>query len=263
MQHLLPQQNVRIPEEDEIMADPGGVSEYIQAMSDDYGGAYNLILSKLSKTLPERGAALDIGTGPGVLLCKMAELFPGIEWLGIDLSPAMLQRAEERIAKRRLSNVRVRQWDIHKIDSLPETFDFVCVSLTLHHVRTEAEALALINSCVARLKPDGVLFIFDLVRPKTDHMARFVADHYIKEHGALVYKDGLASMRAAFSFRELKAVLEESHFKHYEHVRNALGVYQYVITKRTHQGTRPTLPPMPLKQRMIFLWQRLLFYGKM
>jgi SAM-dependent methyltransferase len=261
-QNLLAQQNVRVPEEEEIMNDPGGVAEYQRAMDDDYGATYNLILSKISKILPLEGRGLEVGCGPAILTAKLAAAFPGIEWFGIDASDSMLALAAARKARRSLANLHFKKLDYRALDSLEETFDFICISLTLHHVRSEADAVELIVLCKKRLKPGGILLVFDFIRPKTDDIAVQICDIYIRSLGQMVCDDALASFRAAFSFSEVEEILKRASFTNYEHARDVLGIYQFVCTKAPR--LRSSLPlHKSLGERLATFWHRTLFLWKM
>ncbi len=262
--NFLPQQNTRMKEADEIMENPLGVHEYLRAMESDYGLAYTLILSKLSRVLrfEEEGTALEVGCGPCILTAKMASAFPKTKWLGIDGSDAMLALAEKRIREEGMVNLGVKKMHSDEIQTLPESFDVILLSLMLHHAQDEEAAVRLINDCVRKLKPGGTLLIFDFVRPKTDAIALWICDTYIHARGSLLYNDSLASLRAAFTFPELTRILERSEFENYEHARDLLNLYQFVCTKAPHHPPR-SIQSKTIVSRLALLWYRALFFGKM
>ena len=260
--NILSQKNTRVPEPDEVMEDLDGVQEYLHAMDSDYSGVYNLILSKLTSILPLEGKALDLGCGPAILTTKLAKAFPKIEWLGVDASDAMLALAEKRVYERDIANVHFKKLDYRALDSLDEKFDFICISLMLHHVRAEADAVELINLSVRRLKPGGALLIFDFVRPRTDKIALQITDIYTRPLGEIVYQDSLASLRAAFSFEEVERILERSNFENYEHARDILNVYQFVCTKAPRRRRFLPQAKKPLEWAAYY-WHKFLFLGRM
>jgi len=96
---------------------------------------------------------IDLGSGPGVGSCALATGFPRAAVVAADSAAAMLERAAVRAARLgvadRVSTVLVVLPDA--IDDLPVA-DVVWVSMALHHVGDEADALARIHR---RLAPAG------------------------------------------------------------------------------------------------------------
>src|SRR3954452_16157097 len=100
---------------------------------------------------------LDIGCGPGVATCCLAQRFASARVVAVDGSPAMLERAGARAARLGLTErVEVR------LAQLPEAIhtlgraDVVLASMVLHHVGDTAGALGAIGRL---LQPRGVLAI--------------------------------------------------------------------------------------------------------
>jgi len=77
---------------------------------------------------------LDLGCGPATQLGQLARLNPECDFIGLDLSEPMLQKAGNRVAKLGLSNVEFRRGDISNLDSFDDkSIDAVTSSLALHH----------------------------------------------------------------------------------------------------------------------------------
>jgi len=110
----------------------------------------------VSLTVEETDCVLDVGCGTGsatVLAAQKAR-----EVVGIDLSPDMIDLAEEKVAKKCLSNTRLLATSVENYT--PETsFDKVISSFMIPHVKPALRPS--IYSCMYRfLKPGGTLGLF-------------------------------------------------------------------------------------------------------
>ncbi len=96
---------------------------------------------------------LDLGCGPGEHARLLASL--GFEVVGVDASPAMLEKAKAAPASER---VRFVLGDLAELDRLVEgSFGgAICVGNTLPSVRTRAALARMLGAVRARLLPGGV-----------------------------------------------------------------------------------------------------------
>ncbi|GGZ16201.1 class I SAM-dependent methyltransferase [Streptomyces nitrosporeus] len=106
-------------------------------------------------TAPEVRRILDIGSGPGVVSCLLAEVFPDAEVVAVDGTPALLERARARAERLGLAGrVRTVHAELPQdIGSLDEA-DLVWAGNTLHHIGDQRAALA---ALAQRLRPGGTL----------------------------------------------------------------------------------------------------------
>ncbi len=106
---------------------------------------------------------LDIGCGPGVAACLLAERFPGARIVAADGSAAMVGRATARAARRGVSpRVEARVVPLPDgIDTLGRP-DVIWASMVLHHVADELDALRRLRSLLA---PGGLLVLLERDRP--------------------------------------------------------------------------------------------------
>jgi SAM-dependent methyltransferase len=115
-------------------------------------------LAPLVATLPARvGAVLDLGCGTGTLSRQLAARADRV--LGIDLAPAMIERA--RAESGAVPNVEYRVGDLMTEPPAGSRFDVVVSVAALHHLPI-APALARAAALVA---PGGRLLIVDLFQP--------------------------------------------------------------------------------------------------
>lgn len=100
---------------------------------------------------------LDVGSGPGVMTCALADAFPGARVTAVDGSPQLLERAGAR-AERLGQGGRVTT---HHAD-LPEdwdtlgTADVIWTSRAVHHLGDQQAAL---TALAGRLRPGGLLAV--------------------------------------------------------------------------------------------------------
>ncbi|HET7487214.1 MAG TPA: class I SAM-dependent methyltransferase [Acidimicrobiales bacterium] len=109
------------------------------------------------------GRVVDLGSGPGVGACLLAERFPQATVVAVDGSAAMLERAADRARRLGLGGrVETRQVDL--AEGLPSVgpSDVAWVSMSLHHLGDEAAALGTVR---ALLEPGGLLALVERADP--------------------------------------------------------------------------------------------------
>jgi SAM-dependent methyltransferase len=112
-------------------------------------------LDQLDSLTPQR--ILDIGSGPGVAACQLAEKFGDAEVIAVDGSAELLARAENRAA---CLGVRVRTQQAEfpaGLKDLPSA-DLVWSAQVVHHVGDQLGAL---KDLAALLWPGGTLAIVE------------------------------------------------------------------------------------------------------
>ena len=92
-------------------------------------GALLMIVEAVSPG-PE-DTVLDVACGPGLVVCAFA---PRVrEATGIDVTPAMLERARALAAEKGLSNVAWRQGDVYSLPFDDGSFTIVTTRFSFHH----------------------------------------------------------------------------------------------------------------------------------
>jgi ubiquinone/menaquinone biosynthesis C-methylase UbiE len=74
---------------------------------------------------------LDIGTGNGYFLCRMAERYPEKQFIGVETSEPLVKRALETARERNLSNVTFIH-DQCPSSGLKDKFDFIMARLAIY-----------------------------------------------------------------------------------------------------------------------------------
>jgi ubiquinone/menaquinone biosynthesis C-methylase UbiE len=228
----------RVPEP-EVMDDSDEVEAYSSAAAQAY-------LDKIDDTFVDHavrlvagrtsGRALDIGTGPGQIVLKLARHLPSWQFLGVDRSPNMIAQARRNLScaanpldtpVQGTPGLKGRvQFFVSDGNRLPfpgADFDLVMCNSVLHHLAQPQRLLAE----VARLvKPDGAVLIRDLRRPSRLACPLHVR-WYGRHYSGLMYRLYCASVRSAYTVRELKELLHASRLTGasvFTHHRTHLGL---------------------------------------
>ena len=117
----------------------------------------------LIRVLPNKGIALEIGSGTGEHVISFAKALPGLVWLPSDPDAASRASIKAWRATEGLTNVhapvaidvRERIWGVE--DDAP--FDAM-ISLNMVHIAPWEAALGLLAGAGRLLKPDGVLVLY-------------------------------------------------------------------------------------------------------
>ncbi len=126
----------------------------------DYGLKILRFLKGLEKKRPDfwRSAkVMEAGCGTGNTLNHLAEIFPKATFLGVDLTPASLQKAKKKAENMRLQNIKFQQENILKLDLEEKKFDVILCIGVLHHTADMAQGIRRLK---AHLADDGVLILW-------------------------------------------------------------------------------------------------------
>ena len=163
----------------------GGVvtyQEHSKAFLEDVAGASRslprMFLDVAAQKLPELvrrleggGRILDVGCGAGHALVTLAERFPAVTAVGIEIEPVSAAMARDLVRSRGLSGrFEVRDaWE--PAADFERVFDVVTQFLVLHEIRPEAKR-DVFARCARALKPGGTLVVFDEAYPEDEGTAR-------------------------------------------------------------------------------------------
>lgn len=204
----------RVPEP-EIMDDSGEVEAYASAAAQKH-------LDRIDDTFVEhavslvrgrkQGRAIDVGTGPGQIVLKLARRLPAWEFVAVDHSTNMIRQARANLATAAASSpglskrVEFSIADGNRLNYPDASFDLVMCNSVLHHLAEPQRLLAE----VARLaKADAAILLRDLRRP-----SRLAFPFHIRWHGrnysGTMYRLFCDSVRSAYTLPEMKILLRTS-----------------------------------------------------
>ena len=114
------------------------------------------VISAVETNTPKGGNVLDSGCGTGNFSVGLG--LRDYKVVGIDISPAMLERARLKKKKAGLQNVEFKEWDIEKGLPLYPDANFDCV-ISVHALYTLREPETAIREYLRVLKPTGHLIM--------------------------------------------------------------------------------------------------------
>lgn len=110
-------------------------------------------------TAPTVRRVLDIGSGPGVVTCLLAEVFPDAEVVAVDPTPALLERTAERARRLGVSDrVRTVEAELPRDAGRLDEADLIWAGNSLHHMGDQRAALA---GFAGLLRPGGTVALLE------------------------------------------------------------------------------------------------------
>ena len=202
----------RIPEP-ELMLEKQQVISYDEA--DFSEGEVNLInqinyyLLRKNISLGEKDLIVDLGCGPGNISEKLANKWPNTEVIGIDGSKEMILRAEYNKSisnnQKKLKNLRYVCSDIKDIKSnnilFKKRISLLVSNSLIHHITNLEDFFNTIGSLSSNIT---VNFHKDLKRPLDEKSALELKVQCSKINNEILANDYYASLRASYTFKELK-----------------------------------------------------------
>lgn len=123
----------------------------------------DLITQAAKSTTPHAKRILDIGCGAGNNTLKLLTKFNSLDCDLVDLSKAMLERANQRISSINRGRVEVFQEDIRTANLPKESYDIILAAMVLHHLRDDHDWEDTFNKLYELTAPGGSIWIADFV----------------------------------------------------------------------------------------------------
>jgi ubiquinone/menaquinone biosynthesis C-methylase UbiE len=127
----------------------------------------------LSDRLQQGIRWLDLGCGRGMIIARLAELYPMSTFVGLDLSGEAIEWARGNASHKKLRNVEFVVRDLSDFDQKAEPNAFDVVS-TFDAVHDQAQPLRMLRGIHRAMKNDGIYVMQDIrgssfVRNNIDH----------------------------------------------------------------------------------------------
>lgn len=148
-----------------------------------------------------RGVVLDVGTGTAQIPIVLCQQSREAQVVALDYAGHMLDLAQINVRTAGLEDrIRLHRGDAKKMAFADESFDAVISNSIAHHI---PEPIAVLKEMVRVVKPRGLLFVRDLLRPRDDaEVSRLVATYArdANRHQRQMFE---ASLRAALTLQEV------------------------------------------------------------
>lgn len=224
---------VREAEPELIMDNIPAVEAYTEGGKDSgtLSGTYLYHLSKTCSLLSPNDRVLDLGCGSGILLSMIAQLNPQCQFLGVDLSLPMLEKAKKISNDKGLFNISFREEDICQLSTIKDnSIDVLCSSMALHHLPDLHHLNETFKQISRVLKPGGFLYINDFGKLKKEKSIDYFVSRSGLEQNSILAKDYYYSLKAAFSIEEFKKVVSDNLSSDFKVFSTPISPVSVVIT---------------------------------
>jgi SAM-dependent methyltransferase len=146
------------------------------------GSLHGRIAADAAAAAPDGARVLEVGCGPGHLSIRLARQY-GLDVTGVDLDPAMIERARANADRTADGDERRPSFAVGDVASLafPDgSFDLVVSTLSMHHWADPKLGLAEIGRV---LRPGARALVWD-IRPGLVPFHRHVPDPVEQAHGS-------------------------------------------------------------------------------
>lgn len=123
---------------------------------------------------------LDIGTGTGYLAFPLAEKFPASTVYGIDIAETIIEKNNETVKEKGISNLIFQVFDGLKYPFEDESFDLIVTRYAFHHFPNVVDSIQQMNRILVK---GGMVLVSDPMRNDKD--INGIIDEYMR-----VKKDG-------------------------------------------------------------------------
>jgi SAM-dependent methyltransferase len=136
------------------------LAEHLEGQAELFAPLNRQAAAWVAARQPEPGLVVDVGSGPGVVSCLLADEFPGARVVALDGSAPLLERAAARAERLGLAD-RFDTLEAELPDGLGDLeypADLMWAGRSLHHLGDQRAALA---AFAERLAPGGALALVE------------------------------------------------------------------------------------------------------
>lgn len=156
------------------------------------------------------GDVLDVGTGTALIPVVLCKQHPFCRIMAVDMAVSMLNLAVYNIEASGLrERIQLAQVDAKRMVFPEAMFDVVMSNSIIHHLPVPRDC---ISEMVRVLRPNGILFVRDLMRPADEATLANLVQTYAgneSEYSRQLFSD---SLRAALTLEEVRELVSEFGF---------------------------------------------------
>jgi ubiquinone/menaquinone biosynthesis C-methylase UbiE len=151
---------------------------------------------------------LDLGTGTALIPIELCRRFEKCRVMACDAAVHMLDQARYNLAAQNLGErIELRQVDAKALPFRETKFDVVMSNSIIHHI---PEPIMVLREAVRVVRPGGLLFIRDLLRPDSEAQRQWLVETYAagaNDHQRQMFADSLHAALTLEEIRDLVAAL--------------------------------------------------------
>jgi len=209
----------------------------------DYAVASRVAEAELLARMVKAGPAdraIDLACGPGTLALRFAR---HVRWIcGLDLTPAILERARRSAEAEGLTNLEFAIGDAQALPFADGSLDIAVTSYAFHHFPDPARTIAEMARVIRRGGRVGILDIFLPNDPAVSALNNRIEIIRDASHTRTLAREVFESLFAAHGLRVLETAVEENtrSFDHWMLVAGSkAGDPAYVEARRLMEGSIP------------------------
>ncbi len=242
------------------------VKSYVKAY--EWGGPTTTLmmyhLKELSKLIKPGDTVCDLACGPGSLLLELASIYPDTKFIGVDLSPIMLNYLKTEADQLQLKNVSVLCEDISVLPSfIGKQVDLVISTSALHHLPDEATLRNVFKRLKTLIKNDGGFYFFDFGLLKSQKSQEICVAEVAKLAPPITVQDYQVSLQAAFPISTVFQIASEEFSRSFIASSSAFFDFFYFIqtpprttpshSAKAHMKSRRKCMTLSMKTELTFL----------
>jgi len=171
---------------------------------------------KILNSISKKSTLLDVGCGGGLFLLHLNNVFPQIKMLGMDISAAAINDANQSLQCWQAKNpdicVSFQLQEQSQLNCYQNSFDIILSTLVCHHL-TNDELVIFLQQ--AYLAAGTAVIINDLHRHRLAYWLYGLVSPLLFRN-RLITHDGLISIRRGFTRVEWQRLLQQAGIKNYQ-----------------------------------------------
>ncbi len=179
--------------------------EAIDYDSMDHSHVNRLFVSDLLQLRDDVRTMLDVGAGTAQIPIELCQRQPHVHIVAIDMAQHMLRIGQRNLEQAGLSERIHLQWcDAKRMPFADQSFDAVMSNSIVHHI---PEPFAVFAEMARVVKPGGLLFVRDLLRPVDAAALAHFVQTYAGDANAHQQRMFADSLHAALTLEEVQAMV--------------------------------------------------------
>jgi ubiquinone/menaquinone biosynthesis C-methylase UbiE len=171
----------------------------------DHAAVNRAFVEDFLASSPDTGFVLDVGTGTAQIPIELCKADPTARVIAVDAAAHMLALARSNIERAGFaSRIEPRLVDAKRLPVVDGLFTAVMSNSIVHHIPGPLLVLA---EMLRVLRPGGVLFVRDLLRPDDETQLKALVRLHAgeaSEHGQTMFRD---SLHAALTLSEVREMV--------------------------------------------------------